>query len=160
LNAPRVRIVGCGSPDAGDDAIGMVAAQALRERLPPEVDLRTDRAGGANIIEWCEGVEVLILVDAARATSEFPAGQWRCLRFPTGRRRLQELPFRNSHLLGLAEALELAGWLGRLPPQVVVFAVAGAQFALGHGLSPVVLKGLPEVLAAMQAEATAALRRC
>jgi hydrogenase maturation protease len=154
LNAPRVRIVGCGSPDAGDDAIGMVAAQALRERLPPDVDVRTDRTGGANIVEWCEGVEVLILVDAARATPEFPVGQWRCLRLPTDRKRLQVLPFRTTHLLGLVEALDLACSLGCLPHKVVVFAVIGAQFELGAGLSPAVLGSLPEVLAAVQAEAS------
>jgi len=152
LNATRLRLVGCGSPDAGDDALGPIVADSLRERLPAEVEIKTDYAGGANLLDWCEGVELLILVDAALATEDFAVGEWRRLCFPSEHESLRKLAFHNTHSLGLAEALELASSLGRLPKEVVIFAVAGAQFELGTGLSPAVQRSVSEVRSAVRAE--------
>lgn len=42
------------------------------------------------------------------------------------------------HGLGLGEAVELARVLGRLPGRLAVYAVEGADSALGTGMSPVV----------------------
>ncbi|NUP54046.1 MAG: hypothetical protein HOW97_43025, partial [Catenulispora sp.] len=40
-----------------------------------------------------------------------------------------------THALGPGAAIELAGVLDRLPERLVLFAVAGADFSLGPGLS-------------------------
>jgi len=152
LNATRLIIVGCGSPDAGDDALGPIVADSLRERLPAEVEIKTDYAGGANLLDWCEGVEMLILVDAALATADFAVGEWRRLCFPFERECLRTLAFHNTHSLGLAEALDLASSLGRLPKEVLIFAVAGGQFELGTGLSPAVQRSVSKVRSAVQEE--------
>jgi hydrogenase maturation protease len=42
----------------------------------------------------------------------------------------------STHALGLAEALELARSLGRLPARVRVLGIEGARFDYGRGLSP------------------------
>ena len=44
----------------------------------------------------------------------------------------------STHAFGLAEAIELARSLDRLPDQLVVYGVEGKAFELGTGLSPVV----------------------
>jgi hydrogenase maturation protease len=152
LSAPRIRLVGCGSPDAGDDAIGLVLASQLRERLLRDVEVKISTAGGANLLDWCDGVETLIIVDAALATESFPVGQWRAICYPAERAALKTLASPSTHSLGVGEALELAHGVGCLPPEVVVFAVAGSQFELGAGLSSVLEESLPTLLAAVESE--------
>ncbi len=145
LTPPRIRIVGCGRPDAGDDAAGLLIAERLRKRLPPEVEVRTDTAGGANLLHWCDDVEVLILADAALATDDFPTGQWRRFAFPADRDRVQAVAFAGTHTLGVVQGLELASTLGRLPGEVLLYAVAGARFELGAALSPAVKSSIATV---------------
>ena len=41
----------------------------------------------------------------------------------------------STHALGLADAVELARSLGRLPQRVVVYGIEGAAFEFGNGLS-------------------------
>ena len=150
--------MGCGTPDAGDDAVGLLIADPLRGRLPQGVEIRTDTAGGVNLLHWCEGVEVLILVDAALATNDFPAGQWRRFVFPADRHCLKTMALCGTHVLGLVQALELAEVVGCLPGEVLLFALAGSQFELGVGLSPAVRASLAEVLDALEAEVKRRLR--
>ena len=145
MTPPHVRIVGCGHPDAGDDAAGLILADLLRLRVPPEVEIKTATAGGASLLECFEGVEVLILLDAALATAEFLPGQWRRFAFPADRERLQATMLRGTHSLGVVPALELAKTLGRLPREVLLYAVAGARFDLGTPLSPAVQQSLATV---------------
>ena len=68
----RVRVIGWGSHHCGDDQAGLWAANALRTILPPEVDVREDVAGGANLYAWCQNVDALVVIDAAEATTSSP----------------------------------------------------------------------------------------
>ena len=142
----RVRIIGCGNPDAGDDAIGLIIAEQLRARLPPEVEVRSDTAGGASLIHWCEDVETLFIVDAALATDDFPAGCCRQFAYPADREQLKATAFSGTHLLCIFPTLELAQTVNKLPNELLIFAVAGAHFGLGAGLSPAVEQALAAVL--------------
>jgi hydrogenase maturation protease len=135
----------------------LILADLLRSRVPPEIEVRTATAGGASLLDWCEDIEVLILVDAAHASVDFPAGQWRRFVFPADRDRLKATPLSGTHVLGLVEALELAQTLDRLPRAVLVFAVAGAQFALGSGLSTAVRDAMPRVIAALESDVASRL---
>jgi hydrogenase maturation protease len=84
------------------------------------------------LIEACEGAAEVWIVDAV--SSGAPAGALH--RFEAGERPLPSALFRvSTHRLGLAEALELARTLGRLPPRVVVHGIEGARFAPGLPLS-------------------------
>ena len=58
----------------------------------------------------------------------------------------------SSHAFSLAEAVELARILDRLPRQLVVFGVEGEQFGYGECLSPAVQAGTERVLAQVLAE--------
>ena len=50
----------------------------------------------------------------------------------------------STHALGVAEAIEIARSLGRLPKQVRVYGIEGASFDYGRGLSPEVEKAVEE----------------
>jgi hydrogenase maturation protease len=130
---PILRVVGVGNPWRGDDAAGLVVAGHLRGRLPRAVEL-LERAGEpTGLMDAWEGADALWLVDAV--SSGAPPGSVHRLDASE-----QELPaglFRAStHHFGLAETVELARTLGRLPRRVVVYGIEGASFAAGDGLTP------------------------
>ena len=74
-----------------------------------------------------------MVVDAA--ASGAPPGSVR--RFEAHAAPLPAHLLRSStHAFGVAEAIELARALGRLPPILDVYAIEGSDFSAGAGLSP------------------------
>ncbi len=59
----------------------------------------------------------------------------------------------STHSFGVAEAVELARALGRLPARIVVFGIEGRDFAQGEGLSPDVDAAVDEVVRRVTEEA-------
>jgi hydrogenase maturation protease len=62
---------------------------------------------------------------------------------------------RAGHAVGVAEAIELARCLGRLPARVVVFGVEGDCFETGSSLGVNVRAAIEPLAAAVRAEAQA-----
>ncbi|MEV1249433.1 hydrogenase maturation protease [Nonomuraea sp. NPDC049750] len=139
----RTVIIGLGNDYRGDDGAGLAVARLLR-------DLGAIENGGdpAELIEAWTGADIAIVVDAARAGD--PPG--------TVRRHhdMMDLPCGGSstHALSLADAVELAHVLDRLPGELVVYTVEGADFDLGAGLSEPVSAAAHRVARAIFAAAT------
>ena len=120
-----VLIIGVGNELRGDDGAGPRVAAAL-SALGYHADAH--EGDGAELIEMWQGEDAVYLVDASSSGSA-----------PGTRRRIDasETPLQSdffrysSHMFGLAEAIETARALGRLPKRVVVFAIEGADFATG-----------------------------
>ena len=137
---PGPLVIGIGNRLRGDDAFGPRVAEALVARGVPAV---VHEADGLGLIHLWEGHEPVHLVDAAR----FGQQPGRLLRLDAGAGPLPaELTGGTSHRVGLAEAVELARSLERLPRRLVVHAVAGEAFGLGEPMTPAV-EGMVEVLA-------------
>ena len=101
------------------------------------------------MIELCEGAAEIWIVDAV--SSGVAPGELH--RFEAGDQRLPSELFRvSTHRLGLAEALELARALGRLPPTVVVHGIEGARFEPGLPLSPEVATAAASLTQTLLAE--------
>jgi hydrogenase maturation protease len=68
----------------------------------------------------------------------------------------EKLPARlfraSTHHFGLADAVELARALGRLPPCTIVYGIEGARFGAGAELSPDVAAAVPQVAASIRRE--------
>lgn len=147
----RVRVIGCGNPGAGDDAIGLLAVGLARRRLPPEVDVVV--AGlSLQVLDLLGGVDAVVIADAVRAPSgeRQPGTLVRAVGDPDG------LPAElrgaiSSHGLGLAEAVGLAATMGPLP-RVVFLGVEADDLTMGHGLSPAVAAALPTLVDALVEE--------
>ncbi|GAA2208054.1 hydrogenase maturation protease [Nonomuraea monospora] len=122
----RTVVIGLGNDYRGDDGAGLATARLLRELGVPVVENGGDPA---ELMEAWTGAEVAVVIDAA--CSGEPPGVVR--RF----RGVASLPHggASSHALSLADAVELARVLGRMPGELVVYTVEGATFALGAGLS-------------------------
>lgn len=112
--------------------MGLRVAASLRERLPPGVTVMEATGEVVSLASCWEGLERLVIVDAARSG----AAPGTVRRFDARRPLPAHFGSLSSHGLGVASAIEMARALGTLPRQVVVYAIEGERFGLGEGLSP------------------------
>lgn len=152
-----VLVIGLGNDLRGDDGAGARVVRALRESARSAgIDVRELPGEPVGLLEAWERHEAVIVVDAMRSGA--PAGTIR--RFELGedplRRTLRSSS--STHALSLEDALELGRVLNRLPAKLVIFAVEGASFETGDGLSPEVERVTSALAELVLAEA-GALRR-
>ncbi len=131
-----MKVIGLGNDWRGDDGAGPEAARRLGGQV-----LSGEPVG---LVEALESADEVVLVDAL--SSGAPAGTVHA--FEAGS---EPLPVRlfgspSTHALGLAEAVELARSLGRLPRRVLVYGIEGAGFGYGRGLSPEVERAVARVV--------------
>jgi hydrogenase maturation protease len=149
----RVRVIGCGNRDAGDDALGLIAVRSARERLPETVEV-IEAGTPARVIDLLADVDAVVLVDAVRSAGAATDGGVIRLVAVGGGVFLGVRTSLSSHGLGLAEVLGLASAIGPLP-RVVFLGLGADQVAMGSGLSAPVAAGLPKLVDAVVAEALA-----
>lgn len=130
-----VLVFGLGHPDRGDDAVGLLVADGLRCRALPEVEVRRLEGSPLELLGSLGYAGDVIVIDAVRAPAA--PGLVRCFDAVAGR-----LPARGStggtHDASLADAIELARVLGRMPARLVVYGVCGAAFDVGDTMTPAV----------------------
>lgn len=132
-------IIGCGNRQRGDDGAGILVAERLRE-CGIEAVARTGEV--TDLIEAWKGADDVIVVDAVVTGALVGTVQaW------DGRQPLASLSTTTStHGLGLAEAIELARVLNRLPARLRVYGVEGRRFEPGTEISPEVHRAVEEVV--------------
>ncbi|HVO22622.1 MAG TPA: hydrogenase maturation protease [Candidatus Margulisiibacteriota bacterium] len=118
------RIIGIGSP-FGDDAAGLEAARRLAATPPPGAEVIAVDRPGATLIDLFEGADAVILIDAAHSGAR--AGTIHDMDLHVLASHTLELI--SSHDLGVAEAVQLAARLGRLPARGRVLGIAIASHA-------------------------------
>ncbi|MGW5118581.1 hydrogenase maturation protease [Streptomyces noursei] len=147
----RTAVIGVGNDHRRDDGVGWaVVAELARRRLPPGVAVfRTDGEPTRLISAW-EGAQRAILVDAARSGRCRP-GHLHRLRLPGA---LPPGPFHgtSSHGLTLGHAVELARVLGRLPGELLLYAVEAADTGPGTALSPAVASAVRPLAARIEGD--------
>ena len=118
--------------------------------LPAEVGVLAHDGDGAGLLELWEGVDAVVLVDCVRS-SERPGT---IHRLDASSAPVASTPSHgSSHAISVADAIELARTLGRLPGRVVVYGIEGATLEAGAGLSEEVARALDGLVAAIRAEA-------
>jgi hydrogenase maturation protease len=149
---PRVRVIGCGNTDAGDDAVGLLAIRALRRRL--------GRSTGVDIVEAPTGFQVLDVIGDARSIVVVDAVHRSGRRRPGTSVRVEVGPeglpaelsgSLSTHGLGVTDAVGLGAVLGRLP-RTVFLGIEVADVRPGTLLSPEVAYGLPALVDLIEAE--------
>jgi hydrogenase maturation protease len=151
-----LRIVCVGNRWRSDDAVGLEVAGRLQGTLPAGVELSEREGEPTALIDAWEGANALWLVDAVSSGAE--AGTVH--RLDASERELPAELFRAStHHMGLAEAVELARALGRLPRQTVVYGVEGGSFEVGDALTPAVAAAVERVADAVREEVVECTRR-
>ena len=139
-------ILGCGNRQRGDDAAGILAAEHLRALgIPAEI------CSGevSDLIEAWTGSDDVIVIDAV--VSGAPSGTvhvWDWQRLPAF-----ATSGGSTHGLGIAEAIELARALNRMPSRLLVYGIEGKNFEIGSEVSPEVERAVEEVVQRIAREA-------
>ena len=128
-------VIGCGHPDRGDDAAGLLAARFLCERGVDAVEHRRDALALLDL--WAAKPHV-ILVDAILTGRRRGAVSiWDVSSFLS----VPDLPGASTHNFSLAEAMRLGHVLGRLPGRLQIYGIESREFALATPPSPRVVAG-------------------
>ena len=137
-------VIGLGSPLMGDDGLGLLALEALREgfSFAPEPQLVDGGTWGMNLLPIIESAKRLLLVDAIRAGGA-PGALVVIERDALPRGLGIKL---SPHQIDLQEVLALAELRGNLPGEAVAIGLEPERVELGCGLSPVVARGLDALL--------------
>jgi hydrogenase maturation protease len=142
-------VIGVGNELRGDDAAGLVVVRLLQRKLPAGVQAAACEGEPVSLLAAWEGHERAIVVDATESGAE--PGTIRRIAAHEGPLP-PALGGSSTHLLGLADAVELARALGRLPATTIVYGIEGASFATGAGLSEPVAAAADRVAAAVLRE--------
>lgn len=128
--APRVRVIGLGSP-FGDDRIGwQVADRLAASGLPAGVEAVRCGVPGRDLLPLLDGLSRAILVDALRGEGR-PGDIVRCSHAD-----LAGLPDRGStHGFGVAAALDLAAAMGCLPPRLEIIGIEAGEAEAAPGMA-------------------------
>lgn len=141
----RIVVLGIGNSLLADEGIGPRAIDHLRQE-PPLDGVRFIDGGtlGLALLDRIEGVEGLIVVDAARL-GRAPGSV--CRYEGAAIDDLLRGGLRTVHELGLKELLDMARLQGNLPPQRCLIAVEPARVDWATELSPEVSASLPQACA-------------
>jgi hydrogenase maturation protease len=144
-------VLGLGNVLLADDGVGAAAIALLRERYEPAPGARVLDGGtlGLSLLPYVDEAELVILVDAIRA--DRPAGSFVRL---DGEEVAPAVATRLSpHQIGVSDLLDGARWLDRYPAGLVLLGIVPEAIDLAVGLSPAVLRALPELVERIVEEA-------
>jgi len=134
-DAVAVLVIGVGNRLRADDGAGLEAVRRVRDRAPVDwLEVRELRGDPTELLDVWLGREAVVLVDTMRSG----ATPGTIVRLDASHEPLPALERRglsSTHATGLADTIELARALGRLPARVIVYAVEGRRYDAGAGLS-------------------------
>ncbi|MDQ2696148.1 MAG: hydrogenase maturation protease [Pseudomonadota bacterium] len=142
-------VIGIGNEHRRDDGVGPAVARRLGQTpLPHGVRVEALAEATALLDLWRDAGQVFV-IDAVRAGGRPGAIH----RWDAAARPLPvHLSPLSSHGFGLAETLELARALRRLPPRLIIYAIEGADFGHGPGLTPALERAADRLLRRLMAE--------
>jgi hydrogenase maturation protease len=145
-------ILGCGNPDRSDDAAGVLVARRLREL---GIEAREYCGEMLGLIEELSRSPEVVIVDAVMSGGVPGAVHiWDARTRPLPR----DWFHCSTHDLGVADAVELARALGRLPPNLILYGIEATRFDRGGPLSPDVADAIERVAQDIATQARQHLR--
>lgn len=131
-------VVGVGTRDRGDDAIGVLVADRVRAHGPAGVTV-VPVATPLELLDVFDRYDSVVVVDAVRSGAE--AGVV-TVRVVDDTPLPARAPAAGTHGVGVAETVELARALDRLPARLVVVGVEVADVTTGAGLTEAVVRAV------------------
>lgn len=142
-------LIGVGNRYRSDDAAGLEVARRLREMHPPGIRIVEGEGEPASLLQAWELVAEALVVDCVSSGAE----PGTLHRFEPTREPLPVEMFRPStHALGVADAVELARALEKLPGRLAVYGIEGENFETGEGLTPAVAATVERLVAELHEE--------
>jgi len=137
-----ILIIGIGNIYRGDDGVGILTARKIRKRNLSGVQTIEESGEGTTLIDAWKDRGTVIIIDAVSSGTK--PGTIHAFDAAT-----QQIPTKffhySTHAFSLAEAIELARVLNRLPGRLFVYGIEGRNFDAGSALSPEVENAGKEV---------------
>lgn len=135
--AGRALVVGLGSPDRGDDAVGPTVARRVAALRLPGIEV-VEREDPTALIDLWDGRRLTVVVDAVSSNGE--PGTLMIMESGVGSAPLTEDAWTGTgrggtHAFGLAAAVELSRALNRLPRRLVLIGIEAGGMEHGEPLS-------------------------
>jgi hydrogenase maturation protease len=144
-----ILVIGIGNPDRGDDAVGLAIVRKIKDAIKPgEVTVRELIGDQLALIDEWTGATRVYVVDAV-CSGGIPGTVY---RFDAANGLTARFRHRGTHTFSLADVIELARALGRLPRHLAGFGIEGADFTIGAGLSTEAAAAANEVTAQLLAD--------
>jgi hydrogenase maturation protease len=135
-------IVGVGNEFRQDDGAGIVVARRLQSLEITSFRILEQRGEGTELLDLFQETESVVIIDATSSGAE----PGTIHRFDLHTTALPHgLARSSSHSFGVAEAIEMARALGRLPETCLVYGIEGKSFDYGTELSPEVASAVIQV---------------
>ncbi len=134
----------------GDEGVGIHAVRELEKRtLPPDVEVVDGGTPGLNLLDLILGYERVIIIDATDIGEEPGV----IVRFTPEEVTSEDqgLPL-SLHQTEVLKVLELATYLGRSSPPIVIYGVQPQSMEWSTELSPALRATLPKLLASVLEE--------
>lgn len=146
-----VLVIGLGSPDRGDDAVGTVVASRVEEHgwAGVRVVPLEDPLGLTHLWAGAPGAVVIDAIASGGAPGTVTIREVGRDAPPLPTHAFTAAGRGGSHAFGLAGAVELSRTLGTLPATVTVVGVEAATFAHGE-MSPQVSEHVEEAVEAVR----------
>ncbi|NQV15651.1 hydrogenase maturation protease [bacterium] len=132
-------VIGIGNRLRGDDAIGPMVIDALRERHDTELKLVDAGNDALGILEYFDNQGSIMIVDACRMNK----APGTVLEFNASKAAMVlDMDPLSLHGLGLAEALQMAESLQMLPSELKIIGIEPDSIQFSGNLSPPVQRAL------------------
>lgn len=128
-----------------DDGAGRYIVRQLRSKFDfvSNASFAEAHGEGSSLMEMWQGFDKAVIFDAVRRGSE----PGKCYHLQADSDNIPTDFFKySSHAFSLAEAVELARVLDKLPGSLEIFGVEGEDFSHGEGLSSQVLQACDELI--------------
>jgi hydrogenase maturation protease len=148
----KITLIGIGQSLRGDDGIGPAAVRQWSldfsaTASDPRVNILSLETPGLDLLEYLEGADAAVLVDAV-STGKSPGTVQVMASIPESGLSASE---KTAHGFGVAETISVARKTGiRLPQRLILIGIEGKQFELGSGLSEPVHLAIPEAVREIQ----------
>ncbi len=130
MSNKRVRVIGCGNPLMGNDAVGVRVIEMLHETYP-EIDVIEGGVGGLGLIPMMEGYDHVIMVDATTGYGTH-IGEMMVFSKPPSN---DFFPLSLSDI-GVLDAVNIAEELGVCPRITIIGIEAGKIQEFSDSMSP------------------------
>lgn len=144
---PVLLVIGIGNDYRHDDAAGLLVARRLKALNIPDVRIVESDGQPPRLLELWHDASMVIVIDAVSSGAAPGTIHWFDLEQEGVPADLVQI---SSHGLGVAQAIELARALGRVPAKIKLFGIEGKNFEQGEGLTPEVAESLPAVVSCVR----------
>ena len=135
----EIAIIGIGNAMRGDDSAGLAVIDALQQKTPPHVLIAKSRADVGELLSYFETNRIVYLIDACIADQS--ADTWK--RLDALQEKINfERPQTSTHGFSVAQAIDLAKILGKLPSKLIIYAIFASRYSIGDVRSAEVEKAI------------------